>query len=96
MTINGARGFHPKIKDRFDLTVECIRRHYVDDPSPLSDTLARYEDFFGLFGDFRGYVDFFLLAGHGHQGLLRSEAFHAFRGLHRVTLPRNVGAYKRV
>ena len=27
MTINGARGFHPKIKDRFDLTVECIRRH---------------------------------------------------------------------
>jgi len=29
--------------------------------SPLSATLARYADFFGLFGDFAGYVDFFLL-----------------------------------
>ena len=61
MTINGARGFHPRIKDRFDLTVECIRRHYRDEPSPLSDTLARYADFFGLFGDFQGYVEYFLL-----------------------------------
>ncbi len=41
MTINGARGFHPMIKDRFDLTVECIRPHYADEPSPLGDTLAR-------------------------------------------------------
>lgn len=60
-TINGARGFHPKIRDRFDLTVECIRRHYCDQKSPLSDTLARYSNFFELFGDFRGYVDYFLL-----------------------------------
>jgi hypothetical protein len=61
MTINGARGFHPKIKDRFDLTVECIRRHYRDEHSPLSDTLARYAGFFGLFGNFQGYVEHFLL-----------------------------------
>lgn len=61
MTINGARGFHPRIKDRFDLTVECIRRHYRGETSPLADTLARYRRFFDLFGDFRGYVDFFLL-----------------------------------
>jgi len=61
MTINGARGFHPRIKDRFDLTIECIRRHYLREPSPLDATLARYADFFALFGDFRGYVDFFLL-----------------------------------
>ena len=61
MTINGQRGCHPKIRDRFDLTVECIRRHYLDEPSPLSDTLARYADFFGLFNDFAGYVDFFHL-----------------------------------
>jgi hypothetical protein len=27
MTINGARGCHPRLKDRFDLTVECIRLH---------------------------------------------------------------------
>jgi hypothetical protein len=46
MTINGARGFHPKIKDRFDLTLECIRRHYLGEPSPLGCTLARYANFF--------------------------------------------------
>ena len=28
MTINGARGFHPRIADRFDMTLECVRRHY--------------------------------------------------------------------
>jgi hypothetical protein len=29
--------------------------------SPLASTLSRYADFFALFGDFRGYVRFFLL-----------------------------------
>ena len=28
MTINGARGVNKKIRDRFDLTLECIRRFY--------------------------------------------------------------------
>jgi hypothetical protein len=31
------------------------------EPSPLAATLARYADFFALFDDFGGYVDFFLL-----------------------------------
>jgi len=61
MTINGARGFHPLVKDRFDLTLECIRRHYAGEASPLSESLRRYSDFFVLFADFRGYVEFFLL-----------------------------------
>jgi len=61
MTINVARGFHPQIKDRFDLTVECIRRHYLNETSPLDAALARYAAYFRLFGDFRGYVEFFLL-----------------------------------
>ena len=60
-TINGARGCHWKIKDRFDLTLECIRRHYIGQRSPLEDTLKRYGDFFALFEDFRGYVEFFML-----------------------------------
>ena len=60
-TINGARGFTRAISDRFDLTLECIRRHYLQIESPLSQTLARYADFFDLFLDFHGYVDFFLL-----------------------------------
>jgi hypothetical protein len=33
----------------------------LNEPSPLRDTFERYSDFFGLFGDFQGYVDFFLL-----------------------------------
>jgi hypothetical protein len=60
-TINGARGFNRKIADRFDLTLECIRRHYLGQRSPLDETLARYRDFFALFGDFTGYVEFFML-----------------------------------
>ncbi len=61
MTINGARGFHPRIKDRFDLTMECIRRHYHNERSPLSESLNRYANFFALFRDFQGYAEFFLL-----------------------------------
>lgn len=61
MTINGARGWNPKIADRFDLTVECIRRYYRVEESPLYNDLARYSRFFQLFTDFNGYIDFFLL-----------------------------------
>lgn len=61
MTINGARGCHRKIEDRFDLTLECIRRHYGNTESPLSETLKRYSDFFEIFRDFKGYTEFFLL-----------------------------------
>jgi len=61
LTINGARGFTRRIADRLDLTLECIRRHYRSEWSPLEIVLARYSDFFALFGDFRGYVEFFLL-----------------------------------
>lgn len=61
MTINGARGFDRGIADRFDLTLECVRRYYLGESSPglLGDTLARYPAFFALFGDFAGFADFF-------------------------------------
>jgi hypothetical protein len=60
-TINGAKGFHPRIRDRLDLTAECIRQHYLEGSSPLAGALSRYGDFFALVEDFGGYVDFFLL-----------------------------------
>ena len=60
-TINQARGVNAFIDDRFDLTLECIRRHYLGILSPLSSTLTRYQPFFELFEDFQSYVDFFLL-----------------------------------
>ena len=61
LTINAARGFNRKIMDRFDLTLECIRRHYLNLESPLRNDLERYSNFFDLFTNFRGYVQFFLL-----------------------------------
>jgi hypothetical protein len=93
MTINGARGCHPRIKDRFDLTVECIRLHYRSEASPLSEVLARYAPFFALFKDFRGYIDFFLL-----QDMVTEDYsavnFHApFEGFDRSPLPGSLDAY---
>ena len=60
-TINGARGMNSQIRDRIDLTLECIRRYYRNEQSPLFECLSRYDSFFNLFGSFLGYVDFFLL-----------------------------------
>jgi hypothetical protein len=60
-TINQARGVNSLIDDRFDLTLECIRRFYLGQTSPLYDTLLRYKNFFDLFDNFIGYVNFFLL-----------------------------------
>jgi hypothetical protein len=61
LSINQARGIHPRIRDRFDLTLECIRRHYAGEASPLANTLATHRSFFALFDDFSGYVNHFLL-----------------------------------
>lgn len=62
-TINQARGVTRAIADRMDLTLECVRRYYMDPEatSPLAETFGRYPEFFELFGDFRGYVEFWLL-----------------------------------
>jgi hypothetical protein len=60
-TINQQRGSSSKIRDRFDLTLECIRRHYASRDSPLGNTLARYVDYLELFVDFYGFVEFFHL-----------------------------------
>jgi hypothetical protein len=93
MTINGARGFRHQIKDRFDLTVECIRRHYSDERSPLSDTLARYADFFRLFGDFRGYVAFFLLQDLVTEDCSTVRFFLPFEDFNTSPLPGSMDAY---
>lgn len=60
-SINQARGCNYFIGDRFDLTLECIRRYYNNEQSPLYNTLVQNKDFFDLFSDFKGYVEFFLL-----------------------------------
>jgi hypothetical protein len=94
MTINGARGFLRRIADRMDLTLESIRRHYRGEWSPLGATLARYADFFALFGDFGGYVDFFLL-----QDLVTGDGaavhfFMPFDDFSSPAKPRDADAYR--
>ena len=60
-TINQARGCLRRIADRFDLTVECVRRHYQGDSRhPLADDSAATETV-STFRYFAGYVDFWLL-----------------------------------
>lgn len=59
--LNQARGCHKRIRDRWDLTMECIRRYYMGEDSPLSKPLEKSKDFFDLFVDFKGFVDFFFL-----------------------------------
>ncbi|MCC7102384.1 MAG: hypothetical protein IT206_04815 [Fimbriimonadaceae bacterium] len=93
-TINGARGMNTYIDDRFDLTLECIKRHYEEGRSPLSEVLLRYQDFFQLFEDFRGYVEFFLL-----QDLVNANDtinfYIPFSGFEHKALPRGLDPYVR-
>jgi hypothetical protein len=77
-TINGARGLSARIVDRFDLTLECIRRHYEKEDSPLSLVLGRYSDFFALFQNFEGYVRFFLLNDLVDEGIEKVKFFLPF------------------
>ena len=92
-TINGARGFHPSIKDRIDLTLECIRRHYSHEASPLEDTLSRYSDFFALFDSFKGYVDFFLLNDIVSKDYSEIEFFMPFENFKTPAVPKTFDAY---
>jgi hypothetical protein len=94
MTPNQARGLHPRIKDRFDLTVECIRRHYAGEPNPLGDTLKRYAEFFGLFSDFRGYVEFFLLQDLVTGDCSAVRFFTPFEDFKTKPVPGSVEAYR--
>jgi hypothetical protein len=93
MTINGARGFHPRICDRFDLTVECIRRYYRGEGSPLADVLARYDAFFRLFTDFRGYVEFFLLQDIVDPDCTGTEFFTPFHNFQGSPVPVTLDTY---
>jgi hypothetical protein len=94
MTINGARGFTRAIADRMDLTLECILRHYEGGSSPLGETLWRYDDFFALFGDFSGYVDFFLLQDLVSDDYSAVEFFMPFEDFRGSSVPTDVEAYR--
>lgn len=92
-TINQARGCTKSIGDRFDLTLECIRRHYIGGESPLSNVLARYLSFFELFRDFRGYVEFFLLQDLVTDDCSAIKFFSQFDDFKSSPVPNSLATY---
>lgn len=87
-TLNQARGTTRAIEDRFDLTLECIRRFYLwrGESSPLREVIARYYGFFLLFKTFDNFVEFFHLQDLvDEQGQIRF--FHPFEDFSRPVLP---------
>ena len=92
-TINGARGFHPSIKDRIDLTLECIRRHYLNEVSPLTDVLGRYSEFFHLFESFEGYTKFFLLQDLVADDFSTIKFLAPFEDFKTPAVPKTLEAY---
>ena len=92
-TINQARGCNRKISDRMDLTLECIRRYYRHEYSPLAPALGRYAGFFALFEDFQGYVDFFLLQDLVSSGYEAVRFFMPFNDFNPPAIPGDLDTY---
>jgi len=93
MTINGARGVNHKIQDRFDLTLECIRRFYIKENSPLTVVFERYSQFFYLFENFKGYVNFFLYQDLVNEDCSEINFWHSFDDFQGSPLPSNLDEY---
>lgn len=94
-TINAERGFNRKIVDRLDLTIECIRLYYLGKSSPIYETLNRYKDFFNLFDDFKGYVDFFLLQDVVSQDYLSVKIVNPFDNFNSSSIPSTIDEYTK-
>ena len=91
--INQTRGCNAKIRDRWDLTLECIRRYYNGESSPLYETLSKEKEFFDLFGDFKGYVDFFFLQDCVTSDYSKVIMWISNSDLEGDPLPQSVDAY---
>jgi hypothetical protein len=92
-TINQSRGFNARICDRFDLTLECIRLFYLNKQNPLSKVLLRYDKFFDLFLNFRGYVNYFLLQDFIDEND-NVNFILPFDNFNRSSLPKSTDEYK--
>ncbi|UTT70559.1 hypothetical protein NMQ03_05320 [Arthrobacter sp. DNA4] len=93
-TMNTARGLRPRIADRIDLTLECIRRHYAgESDSPLADVIAAYADFFELFDGFQEFVEFFHFQDLVTPGFDEVEFFLPFDNFRRPGTPATTAEY---
>lgn len=92
-TINAERGFNKKIVDRLDLSIECIRRFYLGESSPLDALLTRYKDFFDIFGGFKEYIEFFLLQDAVSDDYTSVNIAVPFNNFASSPIPNDVGEY---
>lgn len=94
-SINQTRGTNPLICDRWDLTLECIRRYYAGEDSPLHSVLKSDQAFFDLFNDFKGYVDYFFLQDCVSEDYSSVDVWMGDGNLTSDPLPQSVNEYLR-
>ena len=92
-SMNQGRGRSHLISDRWDLTLECIRRFYAGESSPLSRIIESDKDFFELFVDFKGYIDFFLLQDCVSEDYSKVDIWCGDSSFEKSGLPETVEDY---
>lgn len=101
-SLNQRRGTAPSIADRFDLTLECVRQHYLGrTDNPLVDVLSLDAAYFRLFGagseGFAAFVEFFHLQDLASPNSVRWLDGHSARewAFDRPPLPQTIDAYRQ-
>ena len=94
-SMNQRRGMNSLIADRWDLTLECIRRHYAGELSPLTKVIESDKAFYDLFVDFKGYVDFFFLQDCVFEDYSSVNIWMGDASFKRSGYPKNVEEYFR-
>jgi hypothetical protein len=93
-TVNTERGkYNGKIADRFDLTLECIRRYYINEVSPLKETLNRFDNYFEMFVNFQKFCDFFYLQDMTLDNYSKIKYFLPFDDFEINPYPKTVEKY---
>ena len=92
-TINQSRGQNHYIRDRWDLTLECIRLFYLKKENPLTKTLTNYSSFFELFVHFKGYVKFFLMEDLVSKDYQAVNCFLKHDSFELNPIPKTLGEY---
>ena len=70
------------------------KKIYLNEDSPLLETLSRYKDFFKLFDDFKGYVDFFLFQDLVQSNYSSINYFLPSNNFNNSPIPNDIQEYK--
>jgi hypothetical protein len=92
-SFNQERGTNSKIKDRFDLSLECIKRYYQNEDSPLRETIQRYNQFFQLFKNFKSYCEYYFLEDLTINNYTEIKYFLPFNNFDEMPIPKNAEEY---